>query len=205
MRNFQRVCVYCGSHDGHRPEFREGAEQLGRVLAERRIDLIYGGGNIGLMGRIADAVIASGGRVTGVIPRNLQERELAHAGATELVVVESMHERKARMADAADAFIAMPGGIGTLEELFETFTWLQLGFHDKPIGLLNVAGFYDGLLRFLDQLVENGFLRQPHRAMLAVDSIPERLLETLAAFESPQLGRWWPRPTGPTPPGADPR
>jgi uncharacterized protein (TIGR00730 family) len=130
---------------------------------------------------------------------------LAHAGATELIVVESMHERKARMADAADAFIAMPGGIGTLEELFETFTWLQLGFHDKPIGLLNVAGFYDGLLRFLDQLVETGFLRQPHRAMLAVDSIPERLLETLAAFESPHLGRWWPRTTGPTPTGADPR
>jgi uncharacterized protein (TIGR00730 family) len=194
MRNFQRVCVYCGSHDGDLAAYREGAEQLGKVLADRRIELVYGGGNIGLMGRIADAVIAGGGRVTGVIPRDLQERELAHAGATRLIVVESMHERKARMADAADAFIAMPGGIGTLEELFETFTWLQLGFHDKPLGLLNVAGFYDDLLRFLDQLVDRGFLRPPHRAMLAVDTDPGRLLENLATFESPRLGRWWPKP-----------
>jgi uncharacterized protein (TIGR00730 family) len=194
MRHFQRVCVYCGSHDGHDAAFRSGAEQLGQLLAERRIELVYGGGNVGLMGRIADAVITAGGRVTGVIPRDLQERELAHAGATELLVVESMHERKARMADAADAFIAMPGGIGTLEELFETYTWLQLGFHDKPLGLLNVAGFYDGLLRFLDQLVESRFLRLQHRSMLAVDTDPARLLDTLARFESPRLGRWWPRP-----------
>lgn len=200
MRNFQRVCVYCGSHDGHLAAFREAAERLGRVLAERRIGLVYGGGNIGLMGRVADAALAGGGHVLGVIPRDLRERELAHGGATELVVVESMHERKAKMADAADAFIVLPGGIGTLEELFETFTWLQLGFHDKPIGLLNVAGFYDGLLRFLDQLVESGFLRPPHRSMLAVDTDPARLLETLAAFESPRLGRWWPKPIA-----ADPR
>ncbi len=163
MRNLQRVSVYCGSHDGHDAAFRESAEQLGRVFAQRKLELVYGGGNVGLMGRIADAVIAGGGRVTGVIPRDLQERELAHRGATELVVVESMHQRKARMADAADAFIALPGGIGTLEELFETFTWLQLGFHDKPLGLLNVHGFYDTLLRFLDQLVDHGFLRAPHR------------------------------------------
>jgi len=199
MRNFQRVCVYCGSHDGHDAAFRESAEQLGRVFAQRKLELVYGGGNVGLMGRIADAVIAGGGRVTGVIPRDLQERELAHRGATELVVVESMHQRKARMADAADAFIALPGGIGTLEELFETFTWLQLGFHDKPLGLLNVHGFYDTLLRFLDQLVDHGFLRAPHRSMLAVETDPERLLDTLAEFETPRLGRWWPRPTAPDP------
>lgn len=199
MRKFQRVCVYCGSHDGYDAAFRESAEQLGRVFAQRKLELVYGGGNVGLMGRIADAVIAGGGRVTGVIPRDLQERELAHGGATELVVVESMHERKARMADAADAFIALPGGIGTLEELFETFTWLQLGFHDKPLGLLNVRGFYDTLLRFLDQLVDQGFLRAPHRSMLAVDTDPERLLDTLAEFETPRLGRWWPRPAAPDP------
>ncbi len=199
MRKFQRVCVYCGSHDGYDAAFRESAEQLGRVFAQRKIELVYGGGNVGLMGRIADAVIAGGGRVTGVIPRDLQERELAHGGATELVVVESMHERKARMADAADAFIALPGGIGTLEELFETFTWLQLGFHDKPLGLLNVRGFYDTLLRFLDQLVDQGFLRASHRSMLAVDTDPERLLDTLAEFETPRLGRWWPRPAAPDP------
>lgn len=199
MRKFQRVCVYCGSHDGYDAAFRESAEQLGRVFAQRKLELVYGGGNVGLMGRIADAVIAGGGRVTGVIPRDLQERELAHGGATELVVVESMHERKARMADAADAFIALPGGIGTLEELFETFTWLQLGFHDKPLGLLNVRGFYDTLLRFLDQLVDQGFLRASHRSMLAVDTDPERLLDTLAEFETPRLGRWWPRPAAPDP------
>ena len=161
-------------------------------MARRGIGLVYGGGNVGLMGRVADAVLDEGGQVIGVIPRSLVERELAHGRATQMVVVESMHERKARMADAADAFIALPGGIGTLEELFETWTWLQLGLHQKPVGLLNVREFYRPLLDFLDQLVAQGFLRQAHRDCLAVHDDAPRLLDRLAEFELPQLGQWWP-------------
>lgn len=186
--------MFCGSHDGRSPEYRELAERLGRILVQREIGLVYGGGNIGLMGRLADSVLRGGGEVIGVIPRTLQERELAHGGASQLVVVESMHERKAHMADAADGFITLPGGIGTLEELFETFTWLQLGFHDKPVGLLDVNGFFTKLLGFLDEVVAQGFLQPAHRESLLIDDDPGRLIDRLAAFECPQLGRWWPAP-----------
>ncbi|MFO0817612.1 MAG: TIGR00730 family Rossman fold protein [Pirellulales bacterium] len=199
-RSFRRLCVYCGSHDGCLPQYAAMARRLGLLLAERGIGLVYGGGNVGLMGRVADAVLEQSGEVWGVIPRALQDKELAHAGATRMDVVESMHERKQQMADAADGFITLPGGIGTLEELFETFTWLQLGFHDKPVGILDVDGFYAPLLSFLEKLVEQGFLRRAHLDSLLVDDDPERLLDRMASFTPPQLGRWWPSPNH-----ADPR
>lgn len=193
-RSFQRICVYCGSHDGQSPAYAMMAQRLGRMLGQRGIGLVYGGGNVGLMGRIADAVLGERGEVWGVIPRALQDRELAHTGATRMEVVESMHQRKQRMADASDGFITLPGGIGTLEELFETFTWLQLGFHDKPVGILDVGGFYAPLLQFLGKLVDQGFLKRPHLETLLVDDDPDRLLDRMADFTAPELGRWWPSP-----------
>lgn len=191
MRTFRRLCVYCGSQEGRSPAYRALAERLGQTLVQRGIGLVYGGGRIGLMGRLADAVLRGGGEVLGVIPRALQERELAHAGATQLEVVDSMHTRKARMVDASDGFLALPGGIGTLEELFETLTWLQLGFHDKPVGLLDVDQFFTPLVRFLDQLVETGFLRPGHRELLLVDDEPGRLLDRMAQFAGPPTRDRW--------------
>lgn len=176
-----RLCVYCGSSAGRRPAHAALAREFGRMLAERGIGLVYGGGGIGLMGILADAVLVAGGTVEGVIPRSLLERELAHAGLTRLHVVETMHERKARMAELAAAFVALPGGIGTLDELFEIWTWRQLGFHDKPIGLLNAGGYFDPLVQFLDRSVGEGFLEPSHRGLLQVADAPAGLLDALRA------------------------
>jgi uncharacterized protein (TIGR00730 family) len=176
------LCVYCGSSPGRRPEYLDAARTFGRLLARRSITLIYGGGRVGMMGALADAALAAGGRVTGVIPRALVERELAHPGLTELVETESMHARKTAMAERADAFVALPGGIGTLEELFEVWTWTQLGFQSKPCGLLNVAGYFDALVTFADQMVSEGYLGATQRRVLRVESDPAALLTGLEEF-----------------------
>jgi hypothetical protein len=189
--------MYCGSSSGASPVHREAAMALGAHLARSGIGLVYGGGNVGLMGALADAALAAGGEVIGVIPASLQEKELGHGGCTELRVVASMHERKQLMADLADGFIALSGGVGTLEELFETFTWLQLGFHAKPVGLLNVAGFYDRLLDFLRHLTEECFLKREHFDCLLVAEDATALLAQMAAFHPPQLGKWWREPPAP--------
>jgi uncharacterized protein (TIGR00730 family) len=186
----QRVCVFCGSSVGVRIAYTEAAKQLGRLLASKGIGLVYGGGNVGLMGVIADAVVAAGGEAIGVIPRALADREIAHTGLTKLHVVDSMHTRKATMAELADAFIAMPGGVGTFEEFFEAVTWTQLGLHRKPCGLLNVAGFYTPLERFIDQAVTEGFIRPVHRTAIVVDDNPDRLLETLSTIDLPDGPKW---------------
>ena len=163
------ICVYCGASAGTLPAYAEAARALARNLVEQRIALVYGGGKVGLMGIIADEVMRLGGDVTGVIPTALLDKEVGHTGLTRLHVVKDMHERKAMMAHLADGFIALPGGIGTLEELFEVMTWSQLGFHDKPIGLLNTLGFYDGLIGFLDHVATHGFLRGSHQKLLMHD------------------------------------
>jgi uncharacterized protein (TIGR00730 family) len=186
----QRVCVYAGSNPGTDPAYAEAARRLATLLAERSIGLVYGGGKVGLMGVLADTALAAGGEVIGVMPQALIDREIGHPGLTELKVVASMHERKARMAELADAFVAVPGGIGTLEELVEVYTWSQLGIHDKACGLLNVNGYYDGLVAFLDHAVEAGFLRAQHRAVLTVAADARELLDRLAAFEPPRVGKW---------------
>lgn len=184
------VCVYCGSSIGSRPEYADAARLLGRTLAESGLALVYGGGKVGLMGTVADAVLAHGGTAIGIIPEALMQKEVGHVGLTELHVVRNMHERKQMMADRADAFIAMPGGVGTFEELFETFTWLQLGYHDKPVGLLNVAGFYDGMLGFLSHAVREGFMKQVHADMLHVSETPRGLLDKLAAAPRVRVDKW---------------
>jgi uncharacterized protein (TIGR00730 family) len=184
----RRVCVFCGSKSGGRPVFAEAAQLLGRLLAERELGLIFGGGHIGLMGVLADAVLAAGGEVAGVIPQALVDKELAHSRLTELHIVGTMHQRKALMADRADAFVALPGGFGTCEEFFEVLTWAQLGIHDKPIGLLNVAGFFDPLLAWIDGAVAEGFIRPKHRSLLLVAAEPARLLDELQSYR-PALPR----------------
>lgn len=186
----KRVCVFCGSSVGNHRDYVDYAEALGRLLAARKIGLVYGGGNVGLMGVIADAAMAAGGEVIGVIPQPLKDREIAHTGIRDLRVVDSMHTRKAVMADLSDAFIAMPGGVGTFEEIFEAITWTQLGVHRKPCGFLNVAGFYSPLVAFIDQAVSEGFIKPIHRAMIAVDDNPERLLDTLATMRLPDVPKW---------------
>ena len=187
----RRLCVFCGSSAGARPEYLVAAQTLGRVLAEREVALVYGGARVGLMGAVADAALAVGGEVIGVIPRALEEREIAHTGLTELRVVGSMHERKAVMSDLSDAFIALPGGLGTLEELFEVWTWAQLGVHDKPCAVLDVAGYYARLLDFLDHGVREGFVRPAHRGRLLVDEDPARLVDRLVSHRRlPAEQRW---------------
>jgi len=186
----RRVCVYAGSSPGARPEFAAAARELGTLLAQRGIGVVYGGGNVGLMGVLADATLAAGGEVIGVIPHSLAAKELAHAGVTQLHAVDTMHERKARMAAESDGFIALPGGIGTIEELFEALTWLQLGFHTKPIGLLNIAGYYDRLLAFLETMETERFIRSEHRTMLLVEREPTPLLDRLLNFTAPATGKW---------------
>jgi uncharacterized protein (TIGR00730 family) len=176
------LCVFCGSNFGNKPVYRETAAALGRKLAHLGVKLVYGGGNVGLMGVIADASLEAGGEVVGIIPQALVDREVAHAGLTELIVVQSMHERKARMADAADAFLALPGGYGTFEEFCEVLTWSQLGLHAKPCGLLNVDAFYDPLLALFDRAVQDRFLRPEHRALVMADTNADALLERLAAY-----------------------
>jgi len=177
-----RVCVFCGSSMGARPAYAEAARSLGRLLAERGVGLVYGGASVGLMGVIADAALAAGGEVIGVIPRSLVDREIAHAGLSELRVVTTMHERKAAMAELSEAFVALPGGLGTLEELFEVWTWGHLGIHAKPLGVLDVARFYEPLTAFLDHAVDQGFIRAANRAMLIRDTDPERLLDALLRY-----------------------
>lgn len=179
MPLLRSLCVYCGASSGHSPLYASAAVDLAAELVRRNIKLVYGGGNIGLMGRLADAVLERGGSVAGVIPQGLMDREVGHQGLTILHVVKDMHERKALMAELSDGFIAMPGGMGTLEELFEMLTWSQLGFHAKPIGLLNTGGFYDGLLRFMDHQVAEGFLRPDQANLLMHESRPDELIERM--------------------------
>src|SRR5687767_7337777 len=186
----RRLCVFCGSSVGNQPAYAEAAQTMGALLAKRGIGLVYGGGNVGLMGVVADAVMAQGGEVIGVIPQALADREIAHAGITELHVVDSMHTRKAMMAELSDGFVAMPGGVGTFEEFFEVVTWTQLGLHRKPCGLLNVSAFYTPLAAFIDQAVSEGFIKPVHRAAIVVDSDPERLLDSLATVELPTVPKW---------------
>ena len=184
------LCVYCGSSPGRQPAYVEAARALASALAYRGIGLVYGGGRVGVMGALADAALAAGCRVTGVIPRALAVKEVAHDGLSEIVVTESMHARKTIMAERSDACIALPGGIGTLEELFEAWTWTQLGFQRKPCGVLNVAGYFDGLIQFIEHSVAEGYLREEHRDILVVGTDPAALIERLERFEPPPLPRW---------------
>jgi uncharacterized protein (TIGR00730 family) len=186
----KNITVFCGSNSGFRAEYAEAAGNLARCLAERNIRLIYGGGNVGLMGIIADEVMRSGGEVIGIIPESLDKKEVGHRGITELRVVSSMHERKALMAELTDGFIAMPGGIGTFEEFFEILTWAQLGFHKKPCGILNVAGYYDGLLALCDNAVSEGFLRDVHRRLILDETDSVALLEKMRDFQPQPIEKW---------------
>ena len=186
----KRICVFCGSNAGARSEYAEAARALATILAERKLGIVYGGGNVGLMGVLADAALARGGEVIGVIPQKLVDKEVAHRGVTELRIVETMHERKALMNDLSDAFLALPGGFGTLDEFFEVLTWAQLGFHGKPCALLNVAGYYDGMLAMLDHAVTERFLRPAHRELVIADTDPLRLLQRLSAFVPAPKGKW---------------
>ena len=190
MTEIRRVCVFCGSSHGTRPAYAEAAREMGRVLATRGIGVVYGGGNVGLMGEVADAALAAGGEVTGVIPRSLMEREVGHAGLTTLEVVETMHERKARMADLSDGFVALPGGFGTLDELCEVLTWSQLGIHAKPCAILNVDGYFDTLIALFDHALREGFLRGPHRSLVIEGTDPAALLDSMAAFVAPTVEKW---------------
>jgi uncharacterized protein (TIGR00730 family) len=184
------VCVFCGSSPGARASYRFAARRLGEVLAGRHVRLVYGGARVGLMREVADAALSAGGAVTGVIPEALRAREVAHTSLPDLRLVPSMHDRKALMADLSDAFVAIPGGAGTLEEFFEVWTWAQLGIHPKPCGLLNVDGYFDGLLAFLDHAVGEEFLRREHRAMVLADDDPERLVDRFAAYRAPDVPKW---------------
>jgi uncharacterized protein (TIGR00730 family) len=179
----QSVCVFCGSNFGDKPIYRELAAQLGRTLADRGLTLVYGGGNVGLMGVVADAALGAGGRVVGVIPQALVDWDVAHNGLTDLVVVQSMHERKARMADASDAFIALPGGYGTFEELCEVLTWSQLGLHSKPCGVLNIEGYYDPLLALFERAVQDRFLGAEHRDLVLAETDVNALLDRVASYQ----------------------
>lgn len=189
-RTLRAVCVFTGSNYGRLPVYEAAATELGRLLAERGLALVYGGARIGLMGAVADACLAAGGRVTGVIPRALVDKELAHDKLSELLVVESMHERKALMADRSDAFLALPGGMGTMEEFFEVWTWGQLGYHRKPVGLLNIGGFFDGLLAFIRHMAEERFLRPEHLDTLLVEAQAAPLLDRFAAYEPLLVPKW---------------
>lgn len=195
----RKLCVFCGSSIGHNPEYPLAAVRLGEEVAARRWELIYGGGNIGLMGVVADACLAAGGTVIGVIPESLVGREISgraieHSGITRLEIVDSMHTRKARMAELADGFVALPGGIGTFEELFEILTWAQLGFHSKPIGLLNIANYYQPLQSLLDNAVQEGFLSASHRSLLLMDTDPKVLLDAFTHYEPIPIPSWIRRP-----------
>ena len=186
----QSLCVFCGSRSGEDPAHEEAARALGNAIAGAGMGLVYGGGHVGLMGVVADAALAAGGEVTGVMPRALVDREIAHTGLTELHVVGSMHERKAMMSDLSEGFVALPGGTGTLEEFFEVLTWAQLGVHAKPCGLLNVAGYYDPLLEVFDHMVDRGLLAPHHRAMVLVETEPEALLERFEGYRPPKTAKW---------------
>lgn len=185
-----RICVFLGSSPGRSPIYREAAEAFGTLLAKRGIGLVYGGGTVGLMGVVADAACAAGGEVIGVIPEALRAREHDHQGISELHVVQTMHERKALMAKLADGFVTLPGGIGTFEEMFEAWCWSQLGYHAKPVGMLDVNGFYSGMSGFIDHVVAEGFLKPEHRAMLLVEKDPEVMLDRIAQYLPPRTEHW---------------
>jgi uncharacterized protein (TIGR00730 family) len=191
----ETICVFCASSPGADPRYVAAAQSFGELLARSGRRIVYGGGNTGLMGALADAALAAGGEVIGVMPRHLVDREVAHTGLTRLDIVTSMHERKARLADMADAFVALPGGLGTLEEFTEIWTWGQLGLHRKPYGLLNVAGFYGSLLTFLDHAVAERFVRPEHRAMVRVADEPAALLAAMEAAPPPAMPKWLDRAT----------
>ncbi|MEU3275171.1 TIGR00730 family Rossman fold protein [Saccharomonospora sp. NPDC006951] len=186
----RRICVFCGSSSGNRPRYAEDAAALGTLLAERGIGLVFGGGQVGLMGVVADAALAAGGEVIGVIPKHLMRAEIAHHGLTELHVVKDMHERKATMAELSDGFLALPGGAGTLEELFEVWTWAQLGLHAKPLGLVDVGGYYTKLAAFIEHMVDEGFLNQPSRELISIDSDAAVLLDSFAAHQAVPVDKW---------------
>ena len=181
-RQMNRICVFCGTNTGSRPAYGAAARKLGQVLAEEGIELVYGGASVGIMGELADSVQEHGGHVTGIIPQQLMEKEAAHTGIRNLIVVASMHQRKSQMADLSDGFIALPGGIGTLEGFFEILTWGQLGIHAKPSAILNVEGYFDGLTGFLDHAVREGFLTEAHRDAIIVEPEPRRLLQRMHAY-----------------------
>jgi uncharacterized protein (TIGR00730 family) len=187
----RRACIFCGSSPGARPQYTEATEDLGQLLVKNGITLVYGGASVGLMGRLADTVLSEGGEAIGVIPRALVEREIAHLGLTDLHVVDSMHERKTLMAELSDAFIALPGGLGTLDELFEIYTWAQLGMHRKPCGLLNVEGYYRHVADFLDHAVAERFVRDEHRDMLIVEEDAATMLDRLQGFDPAAVTPKW--------------
>lgn len=189
------ICVFCGSSTGNRPAYKQAAQAMGEAIARRGLGLVYGGGNIGLMGMVADATLAAGGEVIGVIPRFLVDKEISHDGLTQLHVVDSMHDRKALMAELANAFIALPGGYGTLEEFCEILTWAQLGLHQKPQGLLNVKGYYDPLLQLFDRAVTEEFLRSELRSLVLESPSPEDLLDLLANYQPITVEKWLRRDT----------
>ena len=186
----QRLCVFCGSSFGNRTVYREAAKIVGELLAARNVTLVYGGAHVGLMGELANSCLSAGGSVIGVIPQALVDKEIAHRGLTRLHVVATMHERKALMADLADAFVALPGGSGTWEEYFEVLTWSQLGLQRKACGLLNIDGYYDALLSLAGHAVEEGFLRREHRDLILADTDPERLVDLLSQYEVPLVDKW---------------
>jgi uncharacterized protein (TIGR00730 family) len=186
----KRLCVYCGSRPGRQPDYTEAAENLARALVKRKIEVVYGGASVGTMGVLANTVLAEGGRVIGIIPQAIVDREVVHRGLSDLRVVSSMHERKALMAELSDGFIALPGGLGTLNEVFEILTWGQLGLHQKPCGLLNIRDYYRGLIDFLDHAVAERFITDVHRAMLLVEEDPERLLEHFERYQAPAVAKW---------------
>lgn len=186
----KNICVYCGSSPGRLEAYSDTARSLAQALVERDLGLVYGGASVGIMGLVADSVLQLGGRVVGVIPEALAKKELAHKSLTELHVTPSMHARKTLMAELSDGFIALPGGIGTFEEIFEIWTWAQLGFHAKPCGLLNVAGYYDGLIAFLDHAVAEQFVKPLHRSILSVEQEPNALLDRFASYQAPSLHKW---------------
>ena len=188
--NLARICIFCGSSTGVRSEYADAAKAMGQALLRRRIGLVYGGGCVGLMGTVADAVMGGGGEVIGVIPEALVTRELAHGDITQLIIVHSMHDRKAKMAELADAFIALPGGYGTFEEFCEILTWAQLGMHRKPCGILNVNNYYEPLMRLFDNAVAEGFLRPANRRLVIEETDPSRLLDVLETYTPPQTEKW---------------
>lgn len=186
----KRICVFAGSNSGARGEYVAAAKELGRALAKAELGLVYGGARVGLMGALADAALSGGAHVIGVMPEALVAKEVAHRALSELRVVKSMHERKAMMADLADGFVALPGGWGTVEEFFEILTWGQLGFHRKPCGLVNIHGYFDQLLSFVEHSVDEGFVRREQRAMILASESPDELLEAMAAYKAPVVEKW---------------
>ncbi len=190
MTMIKRLCVYCGSNYGSRPEYNQAARELARVMVNKNIGLVYGGASIGVMGEIADAFLKEGGEVIGVIPKGLLVREAAHTSITELREVNTMHERKAMMAELSDGFIALPGGLGTIEEFFEIWTWAQLGMHQKPCGLLNAGQYYDKLIEFIDHAVSERFIKEVYRSMVFVEEQPHILLQKFESYEAPEVARW---------------